>query len=308
MPGRTTIQTPDFMKELNQTFSNSPFQQPGGAMPSYVGMPDGRIVNMGMGTGSGDTMQVQRSGGGRGGIIPTRQEALQDRLNAGAIRNAEMQSGQGMFMRGPYGSSAGVGAVDPYMVEQALGEGNLRDAMTAEEVGMNPGQRMGMGYGNPMGYGGSNLAVANQNDFNFDGGVGLDDMAMALTAQSAGREFDGTNPYGQRYSDDEVSELMAERQRIQDQYGAQEMQERNQRMLERGIEMERENYQPRPREVRELSPVMGEGYKVMGGTKSFPGPPNSAGRLQARSQRGAGRGRRRFGHGGIIDAYGRRLV
>ena len=293
MPGMTTIQTPDFMQELNETFSNSPFQQYG----------------YGFGRGGGDTMQIARSGGGRGGVIPTREEALQGRLDAPAMQNAAMQSGQMMPMYGGgYGGMMGrpTGVVDPYMVEQALGEGNFQDAMP--EVGMEPRQRMGMGYGNPMDYGNPNLAIANQSDFNFDGGVGLDDMAMALKAQAAGRAYEAPDPFTM---DDMMAGVEAQ-EGVRDQYGAQEMRERRQRNMDRRMErLMSDMPAPRPRDA---GPNIGDfAFEPpppgsFGGGEPFLGRPDSQGRLQTRSQRGAGRGRRRFGHGGIIDAYGRRLV
>jgi hypothetical protein len=288
-PGMTTIQTPDFMRELNENFSNSPFQ----TYNPYDG---------------GDTMQVQRSGGGRGGMIPTRQEALQGRLDASAIQNAAMQSGQMMPMYGGFGDMMGRPApvADPYMVEQALGEGNFQDAVTAEEVGM-ANQEYAMGMGDPnmrmmSMYGGPTSAIANQSDFNFDGGVGLDDLGMALKAQAAGRAYEAPeSPFANM---DDMRTMIGAQQGVRDQYGAQEMRERRQRNMDRRMErLMSDMPAPRPREVRERPPVMGTG-----GTTSFPGLPNSVGRLQTRSQRGPGRGGRRFGHGGIIDAYGRRLI
>ena len=289
-PGMTTIQTPDFMQELNETFSNSPFQQYG----------------YGFGRSGGDTMQVARSGGGRGGVIPTREEALQGRLDAPAMQNAAMQSGQMMPMHSGYGGMMGRPApvADPYMVEQALGEGNLQDAMTAEEVAIRNRDYLSSLGPNPMMMpmmtSGPERAIANQSDFNFDGGVGLDDLGMALKAQAAGRAYEGPDPFTM---DDMMSGMEAQ-QGVRDQYGAQEMRERRQRNMDRRMgRLMSDMPAPRPREVRPDT-----GYFDIVAPPMLPGGDGSNGRLQTRRQRGAGRGRRRFGHGGIIDAYGRRLV
>ena len=292
-PGMTTVQTPDFMRELNETFGNSPFQR------------------LGWG-GGGDTMQVARSGGGRGGVIPTREEALQGRLDAAAIQNAAMQGGQGYMgslMYGPGDMTTPAGVVDPYMVQQAMGQGNAQEAA---EYSIYDGQRPegGMPRGG-YGFGGSlsddgiftSPAIANQYDLNFDGAVGADDLAMALKAQAAGRAFDPES-YGPPSMDDYQSQWETE-QGIRDQYGAQEMQERRRRREERrlaDIGMGRtyptdQPFFPATGSIETVAPPM------------LPGGDGSNGRLQTRRQRGAGRGRRRrFGHGGIIDSYGRRLI
>jgi hypothetical protein len=249
---------------MNETFGNSPFQR--------IGYGD-------WGMGGGDTMQVARSGGGRGGMIPTRQEALQGRLDAGAIQNAAMQGGQGyMSMPGyaPGGSMmAPAGVVDPYMVEQALGQGNVQEAAEYSiydgERPEGPMPRGGYGFGGSLSDDGiyTSPAIANQSDFNFDGGVGLDDLGMALKAQAAGRAYEAPeSPFANM---DNMRTMIDAQQGVRDQYGAQEMRERRQRNMDRRMErLMSDMPAPRPRE--------------------------------------AVRGRRRFGHGGIIDAYGRRLV
>jgi len=322
-PGMTNIQTPDFMSELNETFGNSPFRG------RWAGQPQG-------------TTQVARMGGGRGGVAPDRQELLQNRLNQGAIQNAAMQgmgrggypmmasqlygSGYGGYGGGPMTTPAGV--VDPYMVQQALGQGNAQDATEYSIYG--PEAAGGMPRGGYGGLYGGNLsddgivttpAMANQYDLNFDNAVGADDLGMALKAQAAGRAYDPAGQYGELSMDD-MQAGFDRQQGIREQYGGQpQYSPFDPRPIDEYLDDIGQSPGPQT-PVPQLPPRGPSGPRFRGWAQQ--------GRNQTRGQRRPGGGRRgyqqpesdiiynsgpthpnrrrQFGHGGIIDAYGRRLI
>jgi hypothetical protein len=210
--------------------------------------------------------------------------------------------------------------VDPYMVQQALGQGNAQEAseyrafpaQIDQDYADFPGpisQLAGLGQ-QVGGFAPSNPdltnwrtftspAMANQYDLNFDNAVGADDLAMALKAQAAGRAYD---PMAQAGDYVDYRDEWEREQGIREQYGDSPRPQSDPRAPNQLP------YPPPPR------PSPGEpgytgGVAPERGIDTLRRNTLRRGRNQTRGlRRPGGRGRRQFGLGGIVDAYGRRLI